>query len=144
MAYQNYFEQDLADFESKLAEAAEHIADLRKKMVEGKRTAVYCQLRPATLEALRKLLAISGAKTFGDLLSRRYMQKWFTSFARKAGAPGSIKTLRKTAATWIEVQHPGSSSRFLGHKTPGLNHKHYLDPRFLDQNRPLPPEIDSE
>lgn len=37
MAYEDYFEDDLAAFEKSLAAASDHIANLRKKMRDAKR-----------------------------------------------------------------------------------------------------------
>ncbi len=55
--------------------------------------------------------------------------------------PGSSKWLRRSSATAIEAKHPGSAMAHLGHRTPGLAYKHYVDPRLLQNTRPMPPEL---
>jgi hypothetical protein len=39
----------------------------------------------------------------------------------------------------IETIRPGSATSFLGHKTPGLAQRHYIDARQLAILRPAPP-----
>lgn len=44
--------------------------------------------------------------------------------------------MRRTYASWIEHASPGSAEAALGHKTPGLAKKHYVDPRIARTQRP--------
>lgn len=50
--------------------------------------------------------------------------------------------LRRTSASHLESIRPGSAQAHLGHGTPGLAGKHYLDPRVVSAEPPLPPEWD--
>lgn len=81
-------------------------------------------------------------RPFRDLMNRKNLQTLMRELVGRAGLPGSTKWLRRTGATWIEVQQPGSSMGYLGHRTPGLARKSYLDPRYLQQNKARPPQID--
>jgi hypothetical protein len=78
---------------------------------------------------------------FAGLLTRRPIQVQFAKLVRGAGLQGSTKWLRRSGATWCEVHQPGSAMAFLGHRTPGLAYKHYVDPRFVQRDKPRPPKI---
>lgn len=58
-----------------------------------------------------------------------------------AGLPGSPKWLRRTGATMVEIHTPGGAMAFLGHRTPGLAMRHYVDQRQLVASRPCPPPL---
>jgi len=58
-----------------------------------------------------------------------------------AGLPGSPKWLRKTGATAVELIQPGSAMAYLGHKTPGLAYRHYVDPTIVSSARVVLPEL---
>lgn len=53
---------------------------------------------------------------------------------------GALQKLRRTGATYVESQHPGAAMRFLGHRTPGLAYKHYVDRSKLGPP-PRPPAL---
>ena len=92
----------------------------------------------AAVAAIRKP---ERARIFGDLLCRRTIQDEFRWLTREAKIGGSIKRLRASGATWVEATVPGSAMAFLGHRTPGLAHQHYVDPRHIQQNKPRPPRL---
>lgn len=77
-------------------------------------------------------------------LNRRTWYKWAVALAQRAGLKGSPKWLRRSGATAVEKLQRGSAQGFLGHKTPGLAYRHYVDPRLLDSERPLPPRLDQQ
>lgn len=54
---------------------------------------------------------------------------------------GHTQWLRRSAATQIEREHPGLAGRFLGHLTPGLAARHYIDHSQLDADVPMPPSL---
>ena len=72
-------------------------------------------------------------------LHRSSVAEKFREVVKLAGVSGSPKWLRRTGATAVEREHPGAAMSFLGHKTPGLALKHYVDQRIAGQNRPMPP-----
>jgi integrase len=43
--------------------------------------------------------------------------------------------MRRTSASWMEALAPGSAEGHLGHKTPGLAKKHYVDPLIVQSVR---------
>lgn len=97
------------------------------------------RLTPATIEALRKL-------------GGRYPLRWKSHSAafyyawirlrRLAGVQrGAMQQIRRTAASMLEAQQPGSATRALGHKTPWLASDSYIDPRIAGR-QPLQPPTD--
>ena len=95
---------------------------------------ITCQLSAEAVDAVRL-----GGEVFS--WPRRRIQERFTALLVRCGLSGSIKRLRATGATWCEVTEPGSAAAYLGHKTPGLALKHYIDPRHLSRTKPLPPPL---
>lgn len=61
---------------------------------------------------------------------RRMLMKW-RSFLNALGMPGSSRWLRRSAATFVELNHPGAASSFLSHSNPSLARLHYIDPSLL-------------
>lgn len=105
------------------------------------RLALTSHLSPDTMKALN-LIRGSGRKlVFGDLVNHSNTQRYFRKIVREAGLTGSTKWLRRSGATWCEVESPGSAMAYLGHKTPGLAHKNYIDRRFVQRQKPRPPRI---
>ena len=41
----------------------------------------------------------------------------------------------------IELVHPGAAMALLGHRTPGLAYRHYVDARQVSRSKPTPPRI---
>lgn len=60
--------------------------------------------------------------------TRRSFQYWFGKLIDEAGLKGSPKYLRRSAATHAEAMQEGLASKLLGHRTPGLAKKNYIDP----------------
>lgn len=54
---------------------------------------------------------------------------------------GTARWLRRSAASYYELEHPGQGERFLGHLTPGLAKRHYLDPSIVGTAVGCPPEL---
>lgn len=75
-------------------------------------------------------------------LTREVLCDWFRRVCRAAGVRGTPKWLRRTGATHCEIQQPGSAMRYLGHRTPGLAYKHYVDPRQVGADKPVPPSLE--
>ena len=108
----------------------------KTKQPIGKRLSEPC------VAALHEMAARSTDGTmFKWALSRRWVMVKFAGVVSQAGLCGSTKWLRRSGATHVEIAHPGSASRFLGHLSPGLAQKHYLDPSLLAVTTPVPPPI---
>lgn len=74
-------------------------------------------------------------------ITKKAMFYWWKWLKARVNLPGTPKWVRRSGATAVEIAHPGSAMAFLGHRTPGLAYKHYVDRRQVKQNRPLPPRI---
>jgi len=97
---------------------------------------------PDCTSVLRELASRGDGDTiFKWALSRRWVFTKFRPLVRSAGLSGSTKWLRRSGATAVEMVSPGSASRFLGHLSPHLAQKHYLDQTLLAATIPVPPSI---
>ena len=103
---------------------------------------ICCSLPPDASEVLDKLRSPMRTLVFGELMNGKNSRELFRRVLRAHGLPGSIKWLRRTSATLLELTNPGAAKAHLGHRTHGLAYKHYVDPRLLQDNKPLPPSID--
>jgi len=74
-------------------------------------------------------------------ISRKTLCAAWRSLIKAAGIAGTPKWLRRTGATRCEQQQPGSAMAYLGHRTPGLAHRHYVDSRQIASQRPVPPPL---
>lgn len=104
-------------------------------------SAIQCKLPAEAMLAIRAIGKPTRARLIGDLLCRQSLQKELRFLTRQAGVAGSMKWFRRTGATWCESNAPGSAMAFLGHRTPGLAYKHYVDPRYIQRERPMPPPL---
>lgn len=68
----------------------------------------------------------------------------FAKLTKAAGLVGTPKKLRKSAASEVERQQPGSAQTFLGHRTDGLAYKNYVDPTIAVPERPAPRSLGDE
>jgi integrase len=104
-------------------------------------TAQVVALDPATLQAIRRSYPPQRELIFAWHGSKNFYYLEFARLVARAGLQGSPKRLRKSAASAVEVAAPGTASAFLGHLTPGLDRKHYLDPRIVQAVVRRPPSI---
>ena len=105
---------------------------------------VYFRLRPATLATIAKTFGDGipeRDRIFGDALCRRGVFVGMKRLATAAGLCGGTKKIRKSGASAVERQQPGAAQRYLGHRTPGLAARFYLDPRIVGSDPPRPPEL---
>lgn len=102
---------------------------------------IACALPPDAIELVEKLRGGERSLVFGQLMNDKNSREFFRRVLRASGLPGSIKWLRRTSATLLERMHPGAAKAHLGHRTHGLAYKHYVDPRLLQENKPMPPSI---
>jgi integrase len=96
-----------------------------------------------SVEAMNAIEALNspGPAVFPLGVKRDTFYNHFRKLAGRAGVTGTSKFLRRGSATACEKIVPGSAMAHLGHKTPGLAYKHYVDPRQLQFNRPTPPPL---
>lgn len=78
-------------------------------------------------------------------------KSFWNHWRRYISAPSAIKVdrrnyaqkIRRTSASHLEAVSPGAAMHHLGHKTPGLAQRHYIDPTIAYGLAPLPPDLDS-
>jgi site-specific recombinase XerD len=99
-----------------------------------------CQLRPETIDAIRATFPPDREKLFP--INRKTLYWYIHRLMKVAGlGRGSVKWIRRTSATALECSHPGSAMAHLGHKTPGLAYKHYIDAARIQNDKPMPPPL---
>lgn len=81
-------------------------------------------------------------RIFGDFAALNTIQQWVRACAKRAGLDGSTKWLRRSCATYAKVVGLSPQQR-LGHLTPGLAERHYVDQLLYEQEsgingKPLP------
>lgn len=103
------------------------------------------ELRPRTIEAVAALagaLRANCAKPLAWPQNRKQIYYWLRRLCAMANVPyAALQQARRSAATDVERLHPGSAGRFLGHLTPGLAEKHYVDPTIAYGAHPKPSEL---
>lgn len=102
---------------------------------------ILCQLRPETVAAIDATFPPARDQIFGSVLCKRQVIAYFRAIAKRAGLVGGTKKVRRSAASHVEAQQPGAATPFLGHRSPGLAARHYIDPRISGRQRPLPPPL---
>ena len=108
------------------------------------KTGVICTriLSDEAVAAVDQMLAASpDGRILGWVASRRYSFRLMRSLLSKAVGAGSGRWLRRSAATHIEMGDPGKAQWFLGHKTPGMAARHYLDHAQLSGGVSRPPRL---
>lgn len=99
--------------------------------------------REATMKVLKECCAagIERSLIFPPR-SRSRFYKNFKRLCKSAGVQGSSKYLRRSGASYVAQKHgEAAASLFLGHRTPGLARKNYIDQRIAEPSRPMPPPL---
>lgn len=87
------------------------------------------ELTLETQQSVARLFALSPDGTlFRWFLPRRRAFLLWRKFLDQHALGGSSKWLRRTAATFIEIDKPGMASRWLDHSSERLARTHYIDP----------------
>lgn len=74
--------------------------------------------------------------------ARCILDRWFARLVLASGIrPGGTRRIRRGGASEVEKHQPGTAGRFLGHLTPGLAARHYLDPTITNVRPVSPPEL---
>lgn len=121
---------------------ADIASDGRTIVVQGKTgDTVTGQIEPAGMAILFRLRRTGRKRVFGELVNTANAQRYFRKLVRLAGLSGSTKWLRRSGATFCEIHTPGSAQAYLGHRTPGLAQRNYIDRRFIQRDKPQPPRI---
>lgn len=99
----------------------------------------------AACETIRTQLAEPDERLLPWPYQRNALYTHWRRLLKHAGMPvnrrNGTQKIRRTAASWLERVSPGSATRFLGHSTPELAQRHYLDPRIIyaEATRTPPP-----
>jgi integrase len=109
----------------------------------------YCQVRPETLAAIDATYPPVRECIFQWTCAYTTLWRHWEEILDAVGLPKNrdhgLHCLRRTSATYLETVSPGAAGRHLGHLTPGLAEKHYIDPRICGADRQmLPPDIAQE
>lgn len=104
-----------------------------------------CRVRPSTLAAIEATFPPARSLLFPWSMTKRMFFLHFHKICNLAGISSTkglgMHQVRRTGATFIEAHQPGIAGRFLGHLTPGLAERHYIDPRIRLEAIPLPPDL---
>jgi integrase len=100
-------------------------------------------LRPETIEHLQELweLMPEGRMMLPQLCVLRHIYAEFKKLAASVGLHGTGKKLRISAATAAEKAEAGAATRLLGHRTPDMARRHYIDPRLINRAPVAPPRL---
>ena len=91
-----------------------------------------------TQERVREILEGRGLLIVGGIINRRYSFRLFRKLLSEAGMSGSGRWLRRSAATHVEARKKGSATILLGHKTPTLAYRSYIDMSQLEEDVMVP------
>lgn len=81
-------------------------------------------------------------RIFGDFAAVNTIQQWVKACVASAGLDGTTRFLRRSCATYAKVKGMSPQAK-LGHLTPGLAERHYVDQLLYEQEtgingKPLP------
>ena len=113
-------------------------------LVQGKTGRVHlARIRPETLAAIDEMGTVGRQTVFGGVVCNRRLSRLLGEVFKSAGiTDGSLKWLRRSGATHVEMANPGAGWKFLGHTTPRMAEQSYLDPLQVGKSPLIPPKID--
>ena len=119
------------------------IRDGRLYTVQHKTGDSLVQVLPhECVAAINALMELSpDGRVFRWALSEKWLRIRWDRLVKQARLTGTCKWMRRTGATWVEATQPGMASKWLGHKSPELAMKHYVDRSLLPNSCPMPPPI---
>lgn len=99
------------------------------------------RIRQETIRLIDQIDTTGRETVFGGVLHIRTLSRLCDGLFKAAGVPqASIKWLRRSGATHVEIERPGEAWLYLGHTTPRIAPVSYLDPLQLGQEPKIPPE----
>ena len=100
------------------------------------------RIRPETMTAIDQM-GTAGRETVFGVACPRPISRLLGEVFRSAGVTdGSLKWLRRSAATHVEMTQPGAAWKFLGHTTPRMAEKSYIDPLQVGKSPLIPPKLE--
>jgi integrase len=107
----------------------------------GKRGWRY--IRPSVCERLKEFIEFDSSRQFiWPGYKPRSLARAFRKLVDATCVGGSLRWIRRGAASEVERQAPGSGWRFLRHSVPTLFDKHYRVEKIVEQQPIAPPEIE--
>jgi integrase len=99
-------------------------------------------LSPACLDAVNAMLAKSpDGRVLGWVMTRNSGRRRMRAYLKSIKFTGSSKWLRRSGATHVEMENPGKGKLHLGHKTPGLAERCYIDWSQVRRDIPRVPQL---
>lgn len=121
---------------------------LRHESIRGNRVALVMAktghphvvvLDDAALRAIASL-PLAGPRIFGDLVGRCVLIRAFRRLVKRSGMSGSGRFLRRSSATYALIDGIDPTEH-LGHLTPGLAKKCYIDPVLVAELKRSVPSV---
>ncbi|MCA9258508.1 MAG: phage integrase SAM-like domain-containing protein [Planctomycetales bacterium] len=117
------------------------------RLVQRKtRQGLLAPLSKGAWEAIERIREPKRELIFEWTQSEHCFHNHWRAIVTEAGLPvgqrEGMQKIRRTSASHLEAVHPGAATRHLGHKTPDMARKHYIDPTISEGPRPLPPELE--
>jgi len=97
--------------------------------------------RPCLLAVQEMLERSPDGRVLGWVMSKKSGHRRMRKYLRDMKYAGSSKWLRRSGATHIEMEHPGKGRLHLGHKTPGLAERCYIDWSQVRRDIPCVPSL---
>lgn len=102
----------------------------------------YRQLSPHCVALVTEMLRKSpDGRILGWVCGKRRAMRVMKSLLAECGLSGTSKWLRRSAATHIEQRQRGQAKAFLGHRSPGMAERHYIDWSQIPSELPTPPQL---
>lgn len=99
-------------------------------------------LSSGCVQAVQEMLAKSpDGRVLGWTCTQRHGTRIMREFLKKHDLPGTSKWLRRSGATHIEIERPGSARLHLGHRSVGLAERSYIDWGQVRDMTPSTPEL---
>lgn len=103
------------------------------------------RLRDTTSQTIDSIRLPDRAVIFDWPHDRSMFDKRWSRLVTQAGLPNGrrsgLQKIRRTSASQLERVSPGSATEHLGHLSPQLARRNYLDPRVCGRRPELPPDI---
>lgn len=103
--------------------------------------AVAFQLSSVAIAAVDDIADPARKLVFGGVVPESQVYELMREASALAGVAVGTRKLRKSGATAVEIERPGAAMAYLGHRTPGLAARHYIDPRFIQRQKTNPPAL---
>ncbi len=103
-----------------------------------------CRFQESTVHAIAKWKdrPDSGGPIWPWGAQRKAVYRAFRQLVELAGIrKGTTRWIRRSAASYVELEHPGAASEFLGHKCRDIADRHYIDPSIARPTIRQPREL---